>query len=114
MWVEPPSRQDQGGKFYINWSKQMSEKRYFKERYYSTDYGEEGMGYWEYIDGFCTRHIVALKDRIVLYRQEIGHYNINMPDHRLSENDFKTSGSEISQSEFESVWAKGVEIPDTD
>lgn len=91
----------------------MSERQYFKEGYYSSDYGEEGIGYWEYIDRFCTRHVVVLEDRIVLYRQEIGHYNNNMPDHLLEENTFR-EGSEITQTEFESMWAKGVEIPNTD
>jgi hypothetical protein len=91
----------------------MSERRYFKDGYYSSDYEEEGIGYWEYIDGFCTRHIAALEDRIVLYRQEIGHYNNSMPDHRLEQSPMPKS-SEISQEEFESVWAKGVEIPNTD
>lgn len=84
----------------------MSKRDYFKDviAFYA---GEEGPGYWEYIDNFCTRQIKVFGERIELYQQEIGNYNDDMVDHNLSENDFKTSGSRISQSEFESIWAKG-------
>ena len=91
----------------------MSGRQYFKGGYYSTDYDEEGMGYWEYIDGSCTRHVVVLEDHIVLYRYEIGRYKNHMPNYHLEASTFREA-SKISATEFESMWARGVEFHSRD
>lgn len=83
----------------------MSKTDYFKEEI-SSDKGEEGIGYFEYINNFCVRQIGVFGERIELHQQEVGNYNNNMVDHLLTENTFKQS-SRISQKEFESIWTKG-------
>jgi len=85
----------------------MSQKRYFKEEIMSVML-EAGFGYHEYTDEICTRQIIAFANQVQLFSQASVNTCNYLTDQRP--NNFLMNG-EISESEFDRIWARGVEFP---